>query len=329
MSNVVTRIFVTDCPHRLELVAAAGQRLRRVDPLHLQLRGRLDRVVLVLRHDADEVALAYDAGPFDVADRLLVDRHHRRAEPEHGLAARENDAPVEHPGDADVVDVGRGTGDDRRDLDARHACADERVLADRLRRRHAGLDAACEVEHARAPGRHVVAVGHPDVEELAAEQLPVRNGPAAARDDALSHRKLRCGDAELRRREAEQCLPRPGSGRSDAGPRVRDRVARRLRAGLGGHVRVGFDVHDLAELHAELFGRDLQDARDRPGSLRDRTGLDRRGVVGVDRDPGIDLVLVEGPVARERAVRRPRFAGETGEAEADDQRAASLDERLA
>jgi hypothetical protein len=64
MSNVVTRIFVTDCPHRLELVAAAGQRLRRVDPLHLQLRGRLDRVVLVLRHDADEVALAYDAGPF-------------------------------------------------------------------------------------------------------------------------------------------------------------------------------------------------------------------------------------------------------------------------
>ena len=52
-----------ECPHLCELVAAAGQHRRRIGPLDLQLRRRLDGVVFVRRNDAEHAA-----------DASLIDR---------------------------------------------------------------------------------------------------------------------------------------------------------------------------------------------------------------------------------------------------------------
>src|SRR5919206_208440 len=91
-------------------------------------------------------------------------------------------APEQHAGDADVLDVDAGAGDDAGDVDARDARADHGVLRYRLRRRLPGRDAAAE-RPARGRRVHVPARRHLDVEELAAEQLPVGDGLAASGDD--------------------------------------------------------------------------------------------------------------------------------------------------
>ena len=78
--------------HPLPEVPAAGDR-RRIRPLHLELRGRLDRVVLLRRDDAEEVADVHDLHVRDVLDRVLVDRdrHRVRAVAVGALAARPDD----------------------------------------------------------------------------------------------------------------------------------------------------------------------------------------------------------------------------------------------
>ena len=82
--------------------------LRRIRPLDLQDRGRLDRVVLLRRDDREEVPDAHDLHARDVLDRVGVDgeRHRVRAVAVGALPARPNDAAVEHSGHADVGRVG-------------------------------------------------------------------------------------------------------------------------------------------------------------------------------------------------------------------------------
>src|SRR5581483_2445114 len=98
-------------------------------------------------------------------------------------------------------------------------------------------------------------------------------------------------------------------------------------------VREGIRTARIPErdLHArdrdvELFGHDLDEAG--PGALTElvEAGEERDGVVGVDREPRVDLREVG------RQVRNLGGGpGEAGacEAEADDERAAALEERLA
>ena len=172
-------------PEPLELVAAARQRRRRVGPLDLELGSGLDRVVLVRCDDAEEVALAHDLGARDVLDRALVDRNDRKAGAEERLAARPHDPPVKHPRHTDVLDVDARPGHDARHVDARDARPDERVLTDGLRRRLSRRDAAAEPT-VRRRRVHVPAPRHRDVEQLPAQQLPVRHRLAAARDDTLA-----------------------------------------------------------------------------------------------------------------------------------------------
>src|SRR4029079_6682959 len=124
-------------------VARAGQ-LRIALPDHLQLSSGLDRVVLLRRHDGNEVVELDDLRAGDVLDRVLVDRERdvvlRRV---RAGAAGPNPARVNHAGDAHVLDVGVLAGDLVRDVDPRGIGADDLVLrhglGDALTRRGRGL----------------------------------------------------------------------------------------------------------------------------------------------------------------------------------------------
>ena len=123
------------------------------------------------------------------------------------LAARPHDPAVEHPGHADVVDVGVRAGHFRRDVDrAAPRDPDQRVLADRLRRAPTpGVRASCPV--------------YDDVEQLAADELAVGDRLAAAGDDALRP-EARDRHAEIRRRQPEQRLLRLRPPLRTCGPPV-------------------------------------------------------------------------------------------------------------
>src|ERR1700694_4311871 len=71
--------------HRFDLVTAARKHRRRDGPLDLQLRRGLDRVVLVLRDDPEEVADLHDLDVWEMSDRALIDRDDWSSEPIHGL----------------------------------------------------------------------------------------------------------------------------------------------------------------------------------------------------------------------------------------------------
>src|SRR5438034_94264 len=98
-----------------------------------------------------------------------------------------------------------------------------------------------------------------------------------------------------------------------------------------GAARYGENDLELAHLHVQLFARDHQQSGVRASPLKDAARLDRRRVVGVDRDPRVDLELIERAVARVRTVGCLRLPGKcrAREREPDDQRAAALEEVLA
>ena len=125
------------------------------------------------------------------------------------LATRADDTAVQHPRNADVVDVRELAGDLVRDVDSRHPSTDELVLADWLRARRTGGEAACRnTEIARCGTRqqpvHVVARRHRHVEQLVAEQCPVRDAPAAAAHNPVLDCQIRPRDAEVGGCEVEQ-----------------------------------------------------------------------------------------------------------------------------
>src|SRR5207249_209376 len=113
---------------------------------------------------------------------LLVDGFEAR-----DAARRADDATVQHPGQRQILEIERGAGDDRNEVDAPRLAADDPVLARRLRR--------------DAPGGA-------DAEPPPAEQLPVARRPAACRDRPVLDAQLADVDAELRRRQSEQVRAR-------------------------------------------------------------------------------------------------------------------------
>ena len=125
---------VTDVARHLVLGDLAGahfvpklRRLRqglRFRPRRLELLRSLDRAPLALGDDAEEIALPHDlddAG--DIFERCLVDILERGAD-----RRRANDAPVQHPGHAEVLHVGEASRHFVRDVDARHRLADQFVV---------------------------------------------------------------------------------------------------------------------------------------------------------------------------------------------------------
>ena len=192
-----------------------------------------------------------------------------------------------------------------------HPLADEPVLGDGLERRPAGVRGG---------------------ERLAAEERAVRDRLRRVvldRDDAGPHLQLRDRDAELLRREPEQHRTSLGGRLAHLRPTARDRVAAGRRALVRRDVGVPRRGPHLLDRQVELLGRDLQQAGRGAGDV-DLAEGDRGGVVRVDRDPRVDQGGVRRACgdARRRALRR---AGEhrPDEAEADDERAAALEELLA
>ena len=119
-----------------------------------------------------------------------------------------------------------------------------------------------------------------------------------------------------------------------AAPRLRrrgfaDRRAR-SRSSNGGalvrhHIGVELDRSNLAHVEVKLFGRDLQETGGVALAEFALAEIDGRGVVGMDRDPGVDRVHVEG--TRDVTARGKCGASrDAGHAEADDQRAPALEQ---
>ena len=269
--------------------------------------------------DADEVALLNHLHARDVRDRALVDAEHGRSLAESRLPARANDPAVEHPGDADVLDVGRLPGDDVRDVDPRNPRPDQLVAARGRERRLRGGDRA--------------------VEELPGREVGVLDRLAAAGDDAVRDRQARRRHTELRRGHVQE--QRPRSGRSPA-------HARRAHRGRGRgapdrerrqrHVRVDLHLRHLVHREPELLRRDHANGGRRALAELRPTREQRHGVVGVHLQPRVDLGRVgrAGKRARVRrgdrgrVVRGPcRLGGKPADAEADHERAAPAQERLA
>ncbi len=87
---------------------------------------------------------------------------------------------------------------------------------------------------------------------------------------------------------------------------------------------------DLIGAEVELLGGDLRQRRRRALAELDEADEDGRGVVGVDGDPAVDLIAGWRARRRGRSGLAPStFWRRTGEGEADDQRAAGLQQSAA
>jgi hypothetical protein len=227
------------------------------------------------------------------------------------LAARTNDASVQHAWQPHVLHVDVAAAHLLGNVVARRRPADQPILARRLHRCRA------------ADG---------EVELPAANQVAVGDGPlrfAGDRDDAARDRQLLDRSTEALRRELQQRTARLGRRAADLRRPAIDRRARIRAALIGRDSGVERDGVQLAQIEIELLSRHLQQRRRRPLPELGEADVDRRGIVGVNRQPGVDLFEVErssgGSGFRPtdgRCLTEQRVA----EREADDERAAGLDE---
>ena len=212
---------------------------------------------------------------------------------------------MQHAGHAHVLHVGVLAGGFVGDIDARHIGANHLVARDRLLRRGAGEF---------------------HVERLVAEQRAVRDRlgrVAVDRHDALVDHEAANLHAELGRGEVQQRPPRFGCRGADLRAAALDRGARGGGALVRHHIGVELDRTHLAHVEVKLFGRDLQETGGVALAEFALADIDGRGVVGMDRDPGVDRIHIERD--RDVAARGERRAGRhAGHAEADNQRTAAL-----
>ena len=116
-------------------VFQVGQRRGRL-PGDFELGGGLDRVLLALGDDADEIA-DFDHGDQarNIAHRSFVDRDQAGADKGAGIDAgigRPHHAAMQHAGHAYVVNINQFAGRLRRKIDAGHRLPDNGVGIDRL-----------------------------------------------------------------------------------------------------------------------------------------------------------------------------------------------------
>ena len=211
------------------------------------------------------------------------------------------------PGIADVLDVGVGAGDLRRDVDPRERLADDLVLADRLR------DALTRRRRASCAPLSVGIVKLNSLPPIRSPYLTVLPPP---RDDARRRRSgsrpgHRAASTPGRAASASHTQPPRGScvERLEMPPSCRCRRPWRCS-----HVS-GVRVDHLVHVHVQLFGDEHQDAgRGAVTELRLAVRDDDR-VVGVIVIHESTCVEVRQEVAagrageRREAVRRRRLAG--------------------
>ena len=255
----------------VSMFAEVGQRRHRL-PAHLQLRRRLDRVLLALGDDADEIADP-DHGdqPRNIAHRSFVDRDQAGADKRAGIDAgigRPHHAAVQHAGHAHVVDIDEFAGRLRRQVDARHRLPDDAVGAD-------GLD------------RHVV--GEFEADGFARYQFAIADAAVVlAADQAVFDREILDRQLEPFSRARDQKLPR-----------LRRRLAQRHRRDLDGfagdgRALVGHDSgvaehdDDARKGHVEFFGDDLAERGADAGAEIDMAVIGGDRAVGCDLDEGLE-----------------------------------------
>ena len=294
---VIGHLGGADVLHQLVLL---GQALP-ARPRGFELLGGFDGGPFILGNDAEEVALAHeldDTG--NAADRRLVDALQRRSD-----RRRPYHAAVQHAGHAEVLHVGEFAGHLVRNVDARDRGADD-------------------LEVFRVLGLRRLGVVDRERKGLAADQLAIADGFAAAADGPGGDRELVRLDAELRRREIEQRTSRHRRGVANLHAADLDREAAECRPLIRRQRRVALDDLNPVERHVELVGHDLRQRGAHAGAEIDLAGIDGHHAGGIDGEKGIDRSerhrLGRGGRLRERRARPSE------EGEADDERTAALEQ---
>ena len=132
------------------------------------------------------------------------------------------------------------------------------------------------------------------------------------------------------RSSLQQRQARLGCGSPHLRPAALDRGARAGGTLLGRHVGIEPDARQLAHVQIELFAGNLQQARRVALPQLALAEIKRRGVVGVDCDPGVDGIGIRrsGDLTT-HVTDGCGHPGPTSETEADDERAASLEKAAA
>ena len=124
---------------------------------------------------------------------------------------------------------------------------------------------------------------------------PVRDVTTPSRAVKVSFATLSLSAARLQQR-----LARRGRGPPDLHAAVLYRQAGVGRSLVGRQLGIALDHGYAIECHAQLFGGDLGDRRDRAGAQLDLSRIDRDLAGRVDRDEAGDFVGGDGLVGRAR-----------------------------
>ena len=258
-------------------VLQVGQRRHRL-PAHLELRRGLDRILLALGDDADEVADPDDGDQSgNVAYRGLIHRDQAVADEVTDIDAgigRTNDAAMQHAGHAHIVDVNQFAGRLRRQIDARHGLSDDGVGVGRLHRnvvRQFKLDGFARDQFAIADAAIV----------LAADQ--------AVFDDEILDRKL-----QPLRRTRDQKLPRLRRGLAQRHGGDLDGFAGDRRALIGHERGIAEHDDDARKGYVEFLGDDLPERGANAGAEIDMAVIGGDRSVGGDPDEGLELDGLDG-----------------------------------
>ncbi|MNM72708.1 hypothetical protein D3C81_844080 [compost metagenome] len=223
-------------------------------PLHPQLARGQHRILFALGHHADEVALHHHIDQArHIAHRFAVDREQAVADEIAAVAAsvrRPHHAPMQHAGDAHVVDEGQHAACLGGDIDAASRAADDAVGRHRLDRHVVGQ----RQRHVLALHQRAIADGGvgPEHAELAILRFEL----------AGRHAQLLCGA----RQQPCACLRR-GTAQRDGGNL--DRCAGDGRALVGRGLGMAEHHAHLRQRHVEFFRHDLRQRRADAGAQVD------------------------------------------------------------
>ena len=247
-----------------------------------ELRRGLDRILLALGDDADEVADPDDGDkPGNVAHRGFVDRDQAVADEVADIDAgirRTHDAAVQHAGQAHVVNVDQLARCLCRQIDARHGLADDAVGIGGLH-------------------RHVIGQFQPD--GFARNQFAVADAAIVlAADQAVLDDEFFNGKLQPLRGARDQKLPRLCRRLAQRHGGDLDRFAGDRRALVGHQRRIAKHDDDTGKGHVQLFGDDLPQRGADAGAEIDMAVIGGDRSVGGDPDEGLELDGLDGEAGR-------------------------------
>ena len=286
-----------------------GPKLRSLRPGDLEVAGCFHSIPLAIGNDADEVALADDFCAFDMGDRCFIDDEWLCSDAKSALPMRQHHAPMQHARHAIMMHMGVFSGGFFRNVDARWPLTDKPISAWRFHRRGAVI---FDIE--RLVAKHV-AIGN--LAEFAFATH--RNNPVVDLETECLHAETGCCSGQKFLSGLRSSSPQSGGAAMNRRARTGCLLVRR-------DVCVETDRIYLMQAHIEFFGSNLQKPRLVTLTQLTLAGIDRRGVVCMDRDPGIDGVIIRRARLRAASGLRQRRCRE---AETDDHRTAAPEQAAA